>query len=56
MTTSAQEEENEKRNQKRKEEFLANKAASAEVKKEVIPKSIEKATLQILFFNRDFSR
>ena len=44
-----------KRNQKRKEELLANKAASAEVKKEVIPKSIEKATSQILFFNRDFS-
>ena len=39
-----------KRKQKRKEELLANKAASAEVKKEVIPKSIEKATSQILLF------
>jgi hypothetical protein len=29
------------------EELLTNKAASAEVKKEVIPKSIEKATSQI---------
>ena len=43
-----------KRNQKRKEDFLAKKAASAEVKKEVIPKSIEKATSQILFCDRKF--
>ena len=34
-----------KRDQKRKKDFLAKKAASAEVKKEVIPKNVEKATI-----------